>query len=138
MDRVLARMCPRDGHTRGFTLMEVLVALAVLAIALTSIYKMQGRTIMMSSKARFLTVAPLLAQSKLAEIESSEFKDISNDSGVFGEAYPDYAWALSVEALPTELITDNNYHLVRIDVQISQGDEENFQLRTYRFFTDGS
>ena len=138
MDRVLTQMSPRNDRTRGFTLMEVLVALAVLAIALTSIYKMQGRTIMMSSKARFLTIAPLLARSKLAEIESSEFKDISNDSGVFGEAYPDYTWTLSVEALPTELITDDHYHLVRINVQISQGDEENFQLHTYRFFTDGS
>lgn len=138
MDRALAHMFSRDDHTRGFTLMEVLVALAVLAIALTSIYKMQGRTILMSSKARFLTIAPQLAQSKLAEIERNEFKDISNDSGVFGEAYPNYAWTLSVEELPTELITDNNHHLVRISVRISQGDEDSFQLHTYRLYTDES
>jgi general secretion pathway protein I len=116
--------------------MEVLVALAVLAIALTSIYKLQGRTFLMSSKARFLTIAPQLAQSKLAEIERQEFDDISNGEGVFGEDYPNYTWALSVEELSTELITEKNYHLVRIKVRVARDNEDDYQLYTYRFYTD--
>lgn len=116
--------------------MEVLVALAVLAIALTSIYKLQARTILMSSKARFLTIAPELAQSKLAEIECQKFDDISDGEGVFGEEYPGYTWRLSVEEIPTELITEKNYHLVRINVRVARDDEDDYQLHAYRFYTD--
>ncbi|MGD9365397.1 MAG: prepilin-type N-terminal cleavage/methylation domain-containing protein [Desulfobacteraceae bacterium] len=129
-------MSSHNHNGSGFTLMEVLVALAVLAIALTSIYKLQGRTILMSSKARFLTIAPQLAQSKLAEIERREFDDISDGEGVFGEEYPSYSWTLSVEEIPTELITEKDYHLVRIDVRVARDDDEDYQLHTYRFYTD--
>ena len=132
MDRILS-----DNTTawrKGFTLLEVMVALAVLAIALTSIYKLQGRTILMSSKARFLTVAPHLAQSKLAEIERSEFNDISNDTGEFGPEYPRYTWKVSVEEVATELTEDRNHHLLQILIDINQGDDNFYQLKTYRFY----
>lgn len=136
MDQSLTHMSSHNHNGNGFTLMEVLVALAVLAIALTSIYKLQGRTILMSSKARFLTIAPQLAQSKLAEIERQKFDDISDGEGVFGEEYPSYTWTLSVEEIPTELITEKDYHLVRIDVRVARDDDEDYQLHTYRFYTD--
>lgn len=134
MDRFLMLIEPR--RHKGFTLMEVLVALAVLAIALTTVFKLQGRTMVMSSKARFLNIAPQLATSKLAEVETLEFSDISDDSGVFGEAYPDYAWKLSIEEVPTDLIENKQYHLVRINVQIAQTDDHEYQLQTYRLYID--
>jgi len=136
MDRSLACACRRHIRHSGFTLLEVLVALAVLAIALTSIYKLQGQTILMSANSRFLTIAPELAQAKLSEAERQDFKDITDNAGDFGEDYPNYAWTLSTEEVPTELITDNKYHLIRIDINVTQNNENNFQLHTYRFYTD--
>ncbi len=117
----------------GFTLLEVMVALAVLAIALISIYRLQGQTMMMSGSARFYSMAPKLAQARLAEIERKPFNDISDGSGDFGTDYPGYAWALSIEDLPTELITSEKHHLVRISVTVSQNEENSYQMQTYRF-----
>ena len=136
MDRILDHKTPSRYKNIGFTLLEVLVALAVLAIAMISIYKLQGQTMLMSAKARFLTVAPHLAQAKLAEIELQDLEDIGDGSGDFGTDYPSYNWAVSVEELPTDLITDNKYHLLRINVNVTQANENSYQLRTYRFYTD--
>jgi general secretion pathway protein I len=116
--------------------LEVLVALAILAIALTSIYRLQGQTFLMSASARFYSIAPQLARMKLAEIERQKFKDIIGGSGDFGEDYPGYAWALSVEEVPSDLITSQQYHLASIEVTISRDEETSYQLRTYRFYAD--
>lgn len=116
--------------------MEVLVALAVLAIALTSVYRLQGQTFMMSASARFYRQAPQLARMKLSEIETQEFKDITGGTGDFGEDFPGYSWSLSFEELPSDLITSQQYHLARIEITVSNNDENTYQLRTYRFYTD--
>lgn len=138
MDRYLAHMHPRKCYPDGFTLLEVMVALAVLAIALTSIYKLQGQTILMSAKSRFLVIAPQLAQAKLAEVERQRFKDIGDGSGDFGQDHPDYQWALSIEEIPMELFAEpeKDYHMVAININVTRNDEDIYQLRTYRFFTD--
>lgn len=99
MDRWLTHMYRCTRH-KGFTLLEVLVAMAILTIALTSIFKLHGQTMVMSGKARFLTLAPQLAQAKLAEIEGQPFEDIGDGSGDFGKDHPNYQWKLSIEDFP--------------------------------------
>jgi general secretion pathway protein I len=136
MDRVLNHSHIKGRCPQGFTLLEVLVALAVLAIALTSIYRLQGQTFLMSASARFYSQAPQLARMKLAEVELQEFKDIIGGNGDFGEDYPGYDWTLSAEELPSDLITSQQYHLARIDITVSNNDENTYQLRTYRFYAD--
>jgi general secretion pathway protein I len=129
-------MATPSRRSKGFTLLEVLVALAILAIALISIFKLQGQTLRMSAKARFLTMAPHLAQAKLAEIETQDFDDIRDGSGAFSGEQSDYDWTVAVEEIPTDLITDKSYHLIRIDVTITQTDGDSYQLKTYRFYAN--
>jgi general secretion pathway protein I len=136
MDRILAHNSGRPRPGDGFTLLEVMVALAVLAIALTSIFRLQGQTVMMNGSARFYSLAPQLARAKLTEVEQQEFKDMIGGSGDFGDDFPGYSWTLTVEDLPSDLITDPHYHLVRMTLTVSQHEENNYQLRTYRFVTD--
>ena len=121
---------------QGFTLLEVLVALAVLAIALTSIYRLQGQTFLMSASARFYSQAPQLARLKLAEVETQKFNDIIGGNGDFGEDYPGYSWSLSVEDIPSDLIASQNNHLARIEITVSYNDEDSYQLRTYRYYSE--
>jgi hypothetical protein len=34
------------------------------------------------------------------------------------------------------LLKDRKYHLARIEVSVAQNEDEIYQLRTYRFYTD--
>ena len=77
---------------KGFTLLEVMVALSIIAIVLVSVYKMHAQTVSMNNEVRFYATAPMLAQIKIAEIESENLKDIGDDSGDFGDEFPDYRW----------------------------------------------
>ena len=120
----------------GFTLLEVMVAMAIIAIALTAVLGSQSQSVSLASEAKFNTTAPLLAQSKIAEVEVAEQNDLTGDSGDFGEDFPDYTWELSVEDITFEEPENVSDLLKRIDLKVSWGEEEQYQyrLRLYRFF----
>ncbi len=82
--------------TRGFTLMEVLIAMAILAIALVAVFRSQSQSISMATESRFLTTAALLAESKMAEAETSSSLYNHVENGDFGSDYPEYVWRLEI------------------------------------------
>jgi general secretion pathway protein I len=120
----------------GFTLLEVMVAMAIIAIALTAVLGSQSQSVSLASEAKFNTTAPLLAQSKIAEIEVAEQSGLAGDSGDFGEDFPGYTWELSVEDITFEEPENVSDLLKRIDLKVSWGGEKQYQyrLRLYRFF----
>ena len=80
----------------GFTLMEVMLAMAILAISLVAVFQSQSQSISMATDSRFMTTAALLAQSKMAEVEAGTALDIGKQDGDFGIDYPDYSWNLQI------------------------------------------
>ena len=80
----------------GFTLLEVMIAMAILAIALVAVFQMQSQSISMASESRFMTTASLLAQSKMAGIEAKTSLANQNQKGDFAPDYPEYAWTIQV------------------------------------------
>ena len=125
------------GFTRtasGFTLLEVMVALAVMSIVLVSIYRMHSQSLTMNTAARFYILAPLLAQNKLAELESLSSEGFSDNSGDFGEQYPGYSWRSSVADVSSEVLGEVANDLKRIDLTVSYNEDQfSYNLRTYRF-----
>lgn len=83
----------RDPLYTGFTLLEVMVAMAILAIALVAVLRSQAHTVFVAGEARLSTTASLLAQSKLAEIESNRQDSTQGD---FGKDFPNYSWETSI------------------------------------------
>lgn len=81
---------------KGFTLMEIMVAMAILAIALVSIFQLQSQSISMATDSRFMTTAALLAQSKMADVETRSPLLNQREQGDFGADYPDYTWHLVI------------------------------------------
>lgn len=100
--------------------------MAILAIALVAVFQSQSQSLSMAGDSRFLTTASLLAQARMAEIESSPPAALTESAGDFGEDFPGYAWRLEVvprEDIPllkklTLTVTNrqlsgrNSYHLV--------------------------
>ena len=113
----------------GVTLIEVMVAVAILAIAFTAVLKSQAQSVSMVTHARFTTTAAILAQSKMAEMEAADTGNIQAGSGDFGDDFPGYAWKVTVD--DTEF--DN---LRRIAVTVSNAlikSENSYTLVLYRF-----
>ena len=86
----------RQNKANGFTLMEVMIAMAILAIALVAVFQLQSQSISMSTDSRFMTTAALLAQSKMVEAEAVSTLANHKEDGDFGADYPQYTWHLEV------------------------------------------
>lgn len=118
----------------AFTLLEVMVALAIMSIVLVSVYRMHSQSISMNAMARFYTQAPLLAQYKMAELEADSANDLSSDSGDFGDDFPGYTWQVAVNEVSSEALGDISNDLVGIDVTVFYNENEHsYSIRTYRF-----
>jgi prepilin-type N-terminal cleavage/methylation domain-containing protein len=68
-------------HTRGFTLLEVLVAVAVLGVAVVTLLGLQARNIKLAADTRDLTVAGLLAASLAAPTKGGPFPEAGTGQG---------------------------------------------------------
>ncbi len=83
---------------RGFTLLEILIALSILAVSLTYLSDVRGRTIVMVEESKNLTIATGLARAALYDCEQAYMeKGFRNDDfareGNFGDAdHPDFFW----------------------------------------------
>ena len=118
----------------GFTLLEVMIALAVMSIVLVSVYRMHSQSLSMNTAARFYTLAPLLAQNKMAELEALSPDGFPDDSGDFGEQYPGYSWQTSITDVSSEVLGEVANDLKRIDLSVSYNNNQfSHSLRTYRF-----
>ena len=121
----------------GFTLLEIMVALSIIAIVLVSVYKMQAQTISMIYASKFYTTAPLLAQLKIAEVEIENPGEQTDDSGDFGDEFPGYKWNVIINDIESESLGNMAENLKQIKVNISfNTDEFTYTLRTYRFMQD--
>lgn len=125
---------------KAFTLLEVIVAMAILAISLTTLFSAQSRNISLATEAKFNTNAPLLAGLKLAELESGKIELVDSE-GDFGKDFPGYVWKIEVQDAvidTTELADILEKNLRRVDITVSQQqDSYVYTLRYYFRRKDG-
>jgi general secretion pathway protein I len=102
----------RPGIRRGFTLLEVMVALAVLAGSLMAVADLSGNALKNYVYARDLTMATLLARGKMAELEEkyedSGFTEFDQtEEGNFSEqGQPDMRWKLDLRRPTADLTAE--------------------------------
>ena len=100
------------GFTLGFTLLEVMVSLALLAAALMAVADLAGSALRNHAYARDLSAATLLARGKMAELEQKYqdegFKDFDQDEhGDFAEeGRADITWQLALVKPDADLSAD--------------------------------
>jgi general secretion pathway protein I len=113
----------------GFTLLEVLVAVAIVAIALVTFMGLHLHSLDDTIRAQDLTTAVLLAQGKLATM--GEFPDTGEVQGKFaGPELERFQWATAVTERTLDAIGSGNPVTVRrLEVTVRWVDGQ--QIRHY-------
>lgn len=111
----------------GFTLLEVMVAMAIIAIALVAVFGSQSQSLSMAGEAKFNTTAAFLAQGKMAEIEAEAEEGPTSGSGDFGEDFPGYLWEAEVRDVPSGGLGNVSDHLKQVDLVVSWGEDGPYQ-----------
>ncbi len=87
-------------RARAFTLLEVMVAMAILGIALLGLLGLHHQSMVSVIRAQQTTRAAMLAQAVMTEAELERFPDLGMTSGDFQAAFPgefpDFRWARNV------------------------------------------
>ncbi len=88
----------RTQQQDGFTLLETLIALAIMMVAFASILMTQSSAINSSMKSKQTNTVAMLASRKMAEIEieleGKSFQEIKEETSpeAFPEPFQDYSW----------------------------------------------
>ncbi len=102
----------RPRHT-GFTLVEVMVALAIVAFSLTAVAASVGQMIDTSNTMRERTYASWIAQNKITELRlANVVPEVSTSSGEVDFANVTWAWRAVVSETGVE-------DLFRVDVSVT-------------------
>ena len=113
----------------GFTLLEVLVAVAIVAIALVAFMGLHLHSLEDTIRSQDLTTAVLLAQAKMATM--GEFPDTGAAEGKFeGPELERFQWATAVTEHTLDALASGKAVTVRrLEVTVRWGDGQ--QLRHY-------
>ena len=122
---------------KGFTLLEVMIAVAVIAVSLAAVLGLQSRSLTLAAESRFHTTAALLAQKKMAEMTVVNLASLGSDSGDFGDVFSEYQWRLNVKNAELPGLEKVRGRLKQIDLEVTCGKGElyRYDLRLYRFFS---
>jgi general secretion pathway protein I len=82
---------------KGFTLLEVMVALAVLSIALVVLFSQQATSLSRGNEARIITKATLLAQERMAGLITESRLSMGTEEGEIKDSIPPFKWRQIVE-----------------------------------------
>jgi general secretion pathway protein I len=110
---------------RGFTLIEVVVAFAILALALGALYETFGGTLKRSGIASQRELAALRAESLLSEFRGSggtlPKERRGTDAGL--------AWTITTKPYPAELEERSAWTAERVTVEVRWGATSNRALQ---------
>ncbi len=122
---------------KGFTLLEVMIAVALIAIALTTLLGSQSQSVSFANSAKFETMAALLAQSKMSEITVQKPDELTSDSGDFGEDYPGYAWEVNVSDIAIPGMDNISDYLKQVDLTVTWG-VFSYNVRLYHYVAESN
>jgi type II secretion system protein I len=120
-------------QSKGFTLLEVMVAVVIMATVLVTLIGLKNRSMQDVRLAEHITTATLLAKRMMAEtISSSKKSQPVEEEGDFPdeESYKGYTWKRTVSKLP--LPNGSTIMEVRIAILWKEGTrEEQVELVSY-------
>ena len=132
------------GNERGFTLLEVVIALGILALALPILLGLRNWDLDLHARAKEMTAATILAQEKLTETELGTLLPFGETGGEFlptplgsqpttvvTNRQSNYRWKRIVSSTPLPIVRE-----VKIQVLWPRGTiDEMLEVSTYVFST---
>lgn len=105
-------------RARGFTLLEVMIALSIMALAMVAMADAMGQALAEATAMRERTYASWIAQNKIVEIRlTNELPEVGTTNGEEEFANAVWEWQADVSETGIE-------NLLRVDVAISLLDAE--------------
>ena len=106
---------------KGFTLLEVIIAVAIMGASLAILLGAVNRNLVMASQSKNQSIAYALAQQKIGEIEMQGYPQVGQEQGTF-EEFPGFDWYVNVlpydiEQLGTEI------RIVMVDIAWDEGNQ---------------
>jgi len=121
-------------RTAGFTLLEIMVAVAILATTLVVLLEIVTNNIRATNHAKLTTAATFLARNKMSDIEDDILyngfsSETENAKGTFkADGYDQYRWETSIERI--ELPTDMTQKTQDAAKNASQDSKDPMQMMT--------
>ena len=106
---------------KGFTLLEVIIAVAIMGASLAILLGAVNRNLVVASQSKNQSIAYALAQQKIGEIEMQGYPQVGQEQGTF-EEFPGFDWYVNVlpydiEQLGTEI------RIVMVDIAWDEGNQ---------------
>jgi type II secretion system protein I len=143
--RVESAFAPAAGARKGFTLLEVLIATAILGTAVAALFSLLSGSLGNISKLRAPEQALLLGQSRLNELLAQgaaagqpQTQEFPLDQKLEGRWDDEFRWeALATRFRPSEERRPGDIALVRITLDVfwkarAGGEERKLSLETYQ------
>ena len=129
-------ICGLKKNNRGFTLLEVMISVAIIAFVFVSIFRMQSSTIDLATAGNFNTLAPMLARKLLNDVEN-DLADWSEFEGDFSDNFPRIQWRLEISESFFEtddfISEDNQERFKKIEIEIfSSSGSRSYKINTWR------
>ncbi|MDD2319020.1 MAG: type II secretion system minor pseudopilin GspI [Geobacteraceae bacterium] len=111
---------------KGFTLLEVMVALAIMAGVVLTVISSVNYHLSLTAQNNEETVALLLARAKLEELELLGKEELAQvKEGTFQPEWPDYSWKAEISTAPVPIFKS-------LTVTVTWGaDRRNLSLEHY-------
>jgi prepilin-type N-terminal cleavage/methylation domain-containing protein len=115
----------------GFTLIEVMIAIAFIGIAMTALLALHHTNLRAVIHAQELTRAAMLAQGLMSQAELERFPAVGRTHGnftrLYADQYPNYRWLREVQQSP--LFPD--IEKIRVTVQYGPRFIDSFSLTEF-------
>jgi general secretion pathway protein I len=107
------------GKNRGFTLLEVLIALAILAIALSAAMRVAGIATNTTAQIKQRIVAHWIAENRLTELRVGVWPPTGVNTGDVSQAGLTLRWEETINGTP-------NVNFRRVEIRVFSPDQPNY------------
>ena len=116
---------------RGFTLLEVMISMAILGVALAGLLSLQHQSLQSVIRSQDMTQAAMLAQTMITQAEIDRFPDVGfsrgNFEAVFPGLYRNFRWEQRVS--PSGVFPD--VRKVRVVIYYGPGMRRTYSLTEF-------